>query len=468
MKVKTNIALVAVTLAAATGYGANIVMQGSEAQTSFDITNPASWGVEAISAEDRATITTNGDIRTEAYIGSDQTFQAWILDLQNNARLTASGSNSTIKNILGEEPMRNNTNIGTNIGSNVRVEILGSGNTYAIDVTARSLMLGNVDSTSGSNLIYVSSNAPNSRNTFSVSGVNSFIRLSKSADSGASNIVRIGDYTDATFAVTAWVGGSESSDLAGGKASIEMLGSNSTLTLKRDSFIGNNGGTQSGGSAKILVSGSGNTFNSVGTTIRMNGTMTGGSNSFEISGENNTVTWQNIQVGSASSTGGSAKISVEGSTHSISATGLLVVNGSEVTDSDGNVTAVNGGSVEFISDDVGFSTISVGRVVAFDGILSIDFSNIDIDAAGGDYLEFELIKANSDWTNIADKLISTSGDSENAHLNVITKNEEDTWELTYNGTSLWVAYTCVPEPSSFAAVFALGALVVAFARRRGK
>ncbi len=44
MKVKTNIALAAVTLAAATGYGANIVMQGSEAQTSFDITNPASWG----------------------------------------------------------------------------------------------------------------------------------------------------------------------------------------------------------------------------------------------------------------------------------------------------------------------------------------------------------------------------------------------------------------------------------------
>lgn len=468
MKVKTNIALAAVTLAAATGYGANIVMQGSEAQTSFDITNPASWGVEAISAEDYATITTNGDIPTEAYIGSDQTFQVWILDLQNNARLTASGSNSTIKNILGEEPMRNNTNIGTNSGSNVRVEILGSGNTYAIDVTARSLMLGNVDSTSGSNLIYVSSNAPNSRNTFSVSGVNSFIRLSKSADSGASNIVRIGDYTDATFAVSAKVGGSESFDLAGGKASIEMLGSDSTLTLKRDSIIGNenNSGTQSGGSAKILVSGSGNNFNSVGTTVWMNRTMTGGSNSFEISGENNIVTWQNIHVGSASSTGGSAKISVEGSTHSIRATGQLGVYGSEVTDSDGNVTAVNGGSVEFISDEFGFSSISVGGVVAFDGILSIDFSNID--ASEGVYLEFALIAANSDWSNIADKLISTSGDSENAHLNVITKNEEDTWELIYNGNSLYVAYTCVPEPSSFAAVFALGALVVAFARRRGK
>ena len=468
MKIKAQVVLAALSLAAATGYGANIVMQGSEAQTSFDIANPASWGVEAISAEDYATITTNGDIPTEAYIGFDQTFQVWILDLQNNARLTASGSNSTIKNILGEEPMRNNTNIGTNSGSNVRVEILGSGNTYAIDVTARSLMLGNVDSTSGSNLIYVSSNAPNSRNTFSVSGVNSFIRLSKSADSGASNIVRIGDYTDATFAVSAKVGGSESSDLAGGKASIEMLGSDSTLTLKKDSFIGNenNSGTQSGGSAKILVSGSGNTFNSVGTTVWMNKTMTGGSNSFEISGENNKVTWQNIHVGSASSTGGSAKISVEGSTHSISATDQLGVYGSELTDSDGNVTAVNGGSVEFIADEFGFSSISVGRVLAFDGILSIDFSNID--ASEGDYLEFALIMANSDWSNIADKLISTSSDSENAHLNVITKNEEDTWELIYNGTSLYVAYTCVPEPSSFAAVFALGALVVAFARRRGK
>ncbi len=98
MKVKTNIALAAVTLAAATGYGANIVMQGSEAQTSFDITNPASWGVEAISAEDYATITTNGDIPTEAYIGSDQTFSPATLSLQNNAHLVASGSGSTITN----------------------------------------------------------------------------------------------------------------------------------------------------------------------------------------------------------------------------------------------------------------------------------------------------------------------------------------------------------------------------------
>ena len=232
-----------------------------------------------------------------------------------------------------------------------------------------------------------------------------------------------------------------------------------------NSYVGNNSGTQSGGSAKILVSGSGNTFNSVGTTVWMNSTMTGGSNSFEISGENNTVTWQNIRVGSASSTGGSAKISVEGSTHDISAMGLSVY-GSEVTDSDGNVTAVNGGSVEFIADEFGFSYISVGRVEDFDGILSIDFSNID--APEDECLEFALIIADNDWTNIADKLISTSGDSENAHLNVITKNEEDTWELIYHGTSLYVAYTCVPEPSSFAAVFALGALVVAFARRRGK
>lgn len=465
MKVKTNIALAAVTLAAATGYGANIVMQGSEAQTSFDITNPASWGVEAISAEDYATITTNGDIPTKAYIGSDQTFSPATLSLQNNAHLVASGSGSTITN---NSSINNNVNFGSNDGSNVLVEILGSGNTYAIDATKRSFMMGAINSTYGSNKIYVSSSSSSNRNYFSISGVNIFVRLNSSAGSTASNTISIGDNSDSEFTGSIFIGGSDTSaDAGGGSVTFEMIGTNSTMRFCTNSYVGNNSGTQSGGSAKILVSGSGNTFNSVGTTIQMNKTMTGGSNSFEISGENNTVEWQNIQVGSASSTGGSAKISVEGSTHSIRATGQLGVYGSEVTDSDGNVSAVNGGSVEFISDEFGFSSISVGIVVAFDGILSIDFSNID--APEDDYyMEFPLIMANSDWSNIADKLISTSGDSENAHLNVITKNEEDTWELIYHGTSLYVAYTCVPEPSSFAAVFALGALVVAFARRRGK
>lgn len=465
MKVKTNIALAAVTLAAATGYGANIVMQGSEAQTSFDITNPASWGVEAISAEDYATITTNGDIPTEAYIGSDQTFSPATLSLQNNAHLVARGSGSAITN---NSSINNNVDFGSNDGSNVLVEILGSGNTYAIDATNRSFMMGAFNSTYGSNKIYVSSSSSSNRNYFSISGVNIFVKLNSSAGSTASNTISIGDNSDSEFTGNISIGGSETSAAAGGSVTFEMIGTNSTMRFLRDSNVGNSnsGGTQSGGSSKILISGSGNTFNSVGTTVWMNKTMTGGSNSFEISGKNNTVTWQNIQVGSASSTGGSTKISVEGSTHSIRATDQLGVYGSELTDSDGNVTAVNGGSVEFIADEGGFSSISVGRVVAFDGILSIDFSNID--ASEGDYLEFALITANSDWSNIADKLISTSSDSENAHLNVITKNEEDTWELIYNGTSLYVAYTCVPEPSSFAAVFALGALVVAFARRRGK
>ncbi len=329
-------------------------------------------------------------------------------------------------------------------------------------------MMGAFNSTYGSNKIYVSSSTSSNRNSFSISGVNIFVKLNSSAGSTASNTISIGDNSDSEFTGNISIGGSETSAAAGGSVTFEMIGTNSTMRFWRDSNVGNSnsGGTQSGGSSKILISGSGNTFNSVGTTVWMNKTMTGGSNSFEISGKNNTVTWQNIQVGSASSTGGSTKISVEGSTHSIRATDQLGVYGSELTDSDGNVTAVNGGSVEFIADEGGFSSISVGRVVAFDGILSIDFSNID--ASEGDYLEFALITANSDWSNIADKLISTSSDSENAHLNVITKNEEDTWKLIYNGTSLYVAYTCVPEPSSFAAVFALGALVVAFARRRGK
>lgn len=466
MKTGTTLFAAASLMAAAASYGANITLQGTEVQTSFNIADPASWGVEAINPDDYATITTNGTIPTEAYIDSNQTFQPLVLHLQNNAHLVANGSGSTIKNVLGEEEAyRSNTNFGTNNGSNVSVEILGSGNTYSIDVTGRSFMMGDVNATHGANKIYVSSSDSSKRNYFGISGVNIFLRMNSSAESTASNTISIGDNSDAEFTGNTCIGGSEGLDMAGGRATLEMVGDNSMVRFYRDSTIGNNAGngSQSGGSAKVLVSGSNNTFNSVGTTVWINKVMTGGSNSFEISGEYNTVSWQNIQVGNASSTGGTAKVSVQGSTHNVSASDQLGVYGAEVVDDEGNVVGVNGGTLEFIADDYAVSIINVGRVVAFDGILSLDFSDVVI--GKGEYAEFCLITASNDWSVIAEKLLATS-DSENAHVNVKTKSDEDIWEIIYNGGSLYFAYTYVPEPSTYAAIFGLGALIFALARRR--
>ena len=462
MKTLTSLCLSAAFLAAASSYGANITLQGTEAQTSFNIADPASWGVEAINPEDYATITTNGNIPTEAYIDSGETFSPATLNLQNNAHLVANGTGSTISN---NSSVNNNVDFGSNNGSNVLVEILGSGNTYAIDATNRSFMMGAFNSTSGANRIYVSSSDSANRNTFSVSGVNIFVKLNSSAESTASNTISIGDNSDAEFTGNISIGGSESSDVAGGSVAFEMIGTNSTMRFYRDSHVGNSnsGGTMSNGSSKILVSGSNNTFNSVGTTVWVNKVMSGGSNSFEISGEYNTVSWQNIHVGNATSTGGTAKVSVQGSTHTVSASDQLGVYGSEVTDGDGLVTAVNGGTLEFIADEYGVSTINVGRVVAFDGILTLDFSDVVI--AQDEYMEFQLITANRDWSSLAEKLLATS-DGENAHVNVITKSDEDIWEIIYNGSSLYFTYTYVPEPSTYAAIFGLGALVFVLARRR--
>lgn len=462
MKTGTTLFAAAALIAGVASYGANITMQGTEAQTSFNITDPASWGVEAINPEDYATITTNGTIPTEAYIGSGETFSPATLSLQNNAHLVANGTGSTISN---NSSVNNNVDFGSNNGSNVLVEILGSGNTYAIDTTNRSFMMGAFNSTSGANRIYVSSSDSANRNTFSVSGVNIFVKLNSSAESTASNTISIGDNSDAEFTGNIWIGGAESADFAGGSVTLEMIGSNSTMKFSSDSRMGNGSGsgTQSGGSTKILIAGSNNTFNSVGRTVWINQVIAGGSNSFEISGKYNTVSWQNIHVGNASSTGGTAKISVQGSTHTVSATDQFGVYGSEVSDGEGNVVAVNGGTLEFIADENGVSTINVNKVVAFDGVLSLDFSDVVI--GQGEYMEFQLISANNDWSSIAEKLLATS-DGENAHVSVITKSDEDTWEIIYNGNSLYFTYTYVPEPSTYAAIFGLGALIFALARRR--
>lgn len=368
--------------------------------------------------------------------------------------MSATGEGSAIKNVLGTtEALRSNTNIGTTNGSNVLVEILGSGNSYDIDVTARSLMMGDSNSTTGANKILISSSDSSKRNTFNISGVNAFVKMSKSAESIAKNTISIGDNTDATFTVSAKIGGSENTELAGGSATLQMIGTNSNITFKRDSHIGNenSGGSQSGGSSKISVLGSGNTFYAVGTTLRIgyNSAMSGGEAMFEIGGENNTVTWQNIQIGNASSTGGVAKVSVKGSTHTIRATDQFQVRGSEVV-TEGTVSAVNGGMLEFVSDSEGISTVNVGRVTGFDGILSLDFSKLV--AEKDSYFEFQLVSANYDWSSIASKLLTTSEDA-NAHLNVVTKNAEDSWEMIYNGNSLYITYNYVPEPSTYALIF---------------
>ena len=59
-----------------------------------------------------------------------------------------------------------------------------------------------------------------------------------------------------------------------------------------------------------------------------------------------------------------------------------------------------------------------------------------------------------------DEYIGTS-ESGLEKVNVITRNEGDTWNIYFEDGTLMIAYTAVPEPATYAAIF--GALVLGLA-----
>lgn len=180
-------------------------------------------------------------------------------------------------------------------------------------------------------------------------------------------------------------------------------------------------------SAKLNVSG-GSTMTFTGNTERKIEIL--GSSSVNIgSGANN------VSLGPVTMEEG-ASFNVSGSENTITLTSLS-----------------SAGTFKFISDENGISKITTNEITDMSGMLILDFSKFL-----GEELTAAIITTADIFT--FDDYIGTN-ESGLEKVDVITRNAGDTWDIYFEDGTLMIAYTAVPEPATYAAIF--GALVLGLA-----
>lgn len=129
----------------------------------------------------------------------------------------------------------------------------------------------------------------------------------------------------------------------------------------------------------------------------------------------------------------------------------------KIEGSQNNVSIYNlnsAGTLSFVADTTGISTLNVTSAITdMSGMLILDFSK---------FLGEEIIAAII--TTAADfdfKDYIGTNESGAKKVEVITRNAKDTWEIDFEYDTLMIAYTAVPEPATYAAIF--GALVLGLA-----
>lgn len=162
-----------------------------------------------------------------------------------------------------------------------------------------------------------------------------------------------------------------------------------------------------------------------------------------------------LAAGSATSTfrvdGANSKINIEGN--------LKITASSSGTSAENPV----GGVLEFVAGDSyenSITTLEVGTVADFSGVLSLDFSAIKLEA--DTLYEFVLISATNDWSSIGNELVSSD------RVLMKTANEGDEWDLYMDGNRLVLEYiAAVPEPSTCALILGIFAFAfVTYSRKR--
>lgn len=130
----------------------------------------------------------------------------------------------------------------------------------------------------------------------------------------------------------------------------------------------------------------------------------------------------------------------------------LKIEGSQNTVSIYNLNSA--GTLSFVADTTGISTVNVtSEITNMSGMLILDFSRFL-----GEELTAAIITTADIFT--FDEYIGTS-ESGLEKVNVITRNEGDAWDIYFEDGTLMIAYTAVPEPATYAAIF--GALVLGLA-----
>lgn len=201
----------------------------------------------------------------------------------------------------------------------------------------------------------------------------------------------------------------------------------------------------------VLIRTSGETVNlNIG-----NGIFAGGTAKFVVSGSGNEVNGYRLTLGNEQSTGGQAIMRIEGSGSTINFISDAYFSGGVGT----SVDNVIGGKLEFVFGSDGVSHIDVaGRMLTFSGVLEADFSGL---VGTFDRQEFLIVSAMDTYEAAFNSWV------EKNLYDFKLRDDSDTVEFKYDKGDLYLVYTSsVPEPAAFAAVFGAFALLLAARGRR--
>ena len=160
---------------------------------------------------------------------------------------------------------------------------------------------------------------------------------------------------------------------------------------------------------------------------------------------------------------GSSSVNIGSGANNVSLGPVIMEEGASfsVSGSQNTITLTSlesAGTFKFISDGSGISKITTSEIIDMSGMLILDFSR---------FLGEELVASIITTADIFtfDDYIGTN-ESGLEKVSVITRNEGDAWDIYFEDGTLMIAYTAVPEPSTYAAILGIAALVLAIGKRR--
>ena len=366
----------------------------------------------------------------------------------NSLSVRASGDVDTSINMKGNAIFTTNGafNFATDTsGGLAKFTMSNSGNEF---IAKAAVNIGSVATGGGADFdIGGSSNTFTSTANFNVGGAGDTTASSQSTG-GTFNVTMSGSQNQ--FVNNAYFNFGRHSN--GAISTFTLGGTDNSFSSKNEFNLGRN---QTAGATSFIMAGTGNTFihSTGGNSFFIGANMTGGDVDFTIGGKNNIVEIAgNMYVGSdISGAVGSATFAVQGSGHDIDISGNLVVR-----DRDSNK-----GILSFVADSEGLSTVNATNV---NGLSNLEISLTDFIGDASNTYTVMLISANNNWSGEAAKFIGSGTDSSG----IVTMGANGlSWEISYDDGNLFLTYTYIPEPTTYAAIF--GALALAFvAYRRRK
>lgn len=250
-------------------------------------------------------------------------------------------------------------------------------------------------------------------------------------------------------------------------AQFKISGSNNIVhvgdSIRISSLSGGDGESISNGNGYVTVSGTGNTllvdnYLIIGNHDRASS----GLARFTVEGSGNTVTLNNVNLGAGTEVGGgNGRFVVNGSGNTIDINGNFNCWSPDAASSDPNMAS----GFEFVFDASGISTININGTSGIDGA----YYFIDLSALLGIFYEstngkFTLISSVNDFSFDSSKVDLTlrEGDEDGCAGLMKELDENNNWVLNLYYSS------SVPEPSTYALMFGVAALVFALSRRTKK